>query len=167
MVSAHNYVHSFDFVTRIWSQLHDKDYLYILPSSKHSLFYTVTYKDCTLSLPSILTSSSQTPRKCMHSATFFFPLLPFQLDLFEPRTEPQKSRQTPKETNNQHGRRHMPSSTRCYIYIYIDTLHELLSPHIFYSLQDTFNISSFSMIYVLVLVHTHTHTHTHTYIYTH
>ena len=27
----------------------------------------------------------------IHSATFFFPVLPFQLDLFQPRTQPQKS----------------------------------------------------------------------------
>ena len=59
-----------------------------------------------------------TSRKCIHSATFFFPVLPFRLDLLQPPTQPQKFRQTPKETNNQHGRRHMPSSTRCYISIY-------------------------------------------------
>ena len=55
-----------------------------------------------------------TPRKCIHSATFFFLVLPFQLDFFQP----QKFRQTPKETNNQHGRRHIPPRTRCYISIY-------------------------------------------------
>ena len=59
-----------------------------------------------------------TPRKCIHSATFFFPVLPFRLDFFQPRTQPQKFRQTQKETNNQHGRRHVPRRTRCYISIY-------------------------------------------------
>ena len=59
-----------------------------------------------------------TPRKCIHSATFFFPVLPFRLDFFQPRTQPQKYRQTPKETNYQHGRRHFPPGTRCYISIY-------------------------------------------------
>ena len=47
-----------------------------------------------------------TPWKCIHSASFFFHVLPFQLDFFQPRTQPQKFCQTPKETNNQHGRRH-------------------------------------------------------------
>ena len=60
-----------------------------------------------------------TPRKCIHSATFFFLVLPFRLDFFRPRTQPQKFHQTPKEINNQHGRRHMPSSTRCYISMYL------------------------------------------------
>ena len=59
-----------------------------------------------------------TPRKCIHSATFFFLVLPFRLDFFQSRTQPRKFLQTPKETNNQRGRKHMPSSTRCYISIY-------------------------------------------------
>ena len=49
----------------------------------------------------------------IHSATFFFPVLPFRLDLFQSRTRPQKFRQTPKGTNNQHGRR-----IHCYIFLY-------------------------------------------------
>ena len=44
----------------------------------------------------------------IHSATFFFPVLPFQLGLFQPQTQPQKFRQTPKETN-------------CYIVTYVDS----------------------------------------------
>ena len=52
------------------------------------------------------------------SATFFLPVLPFQLDLFQPRTQPQKFCQIPKETNNQHGRRHVPPRIHCYIFVY-------------------------------------------------
>ena len=51
---------------------------------------------------------------CNHS----LPCYTFWWYFFQPRTQPQKFRQTPKETNNQHGRRHMPSRTRCYISIY-------------------------------------------------
>ena len=54
---------------------------------------------------------------CVHSANFFFLVLPFRLDLFQPRTQPQKFLQTLKETNNQHGRRHVA------IFLYIDTLN--------------------------------------------
>ena len=54
----------------------------------------------------------------IHSATFFFPVLPFQLDLFQLRTQPQKFCQTPKETNNQHGRRHVPPRIHCCISVY-------------------------------------------------
>ena len=56
-----------------------------------------------------------TLRKCIHSATFFFPVLLFRLEFFQSRTQPQKF---PKETNDQHGRRHVPPRTRCNIYIY-------------------------------------------------
>ena len=71
----------------------------------------------------------------IHSATFFFSVLPYRLDLFQPRTQPQKFRSTPKETNNQHGRRHVPPRIHSYISVYW-----YLSQHTFYSLQDTFNI---------------------------
>ena len=54
----------------------------------------------------------------IHSATFFFLVLPFRLDLFQPWTQPQKFRQTPKETNNQHGRRHVPPRIHCDISVY-------------------------------------------------
>ena len=46
------------------------------------------------------------------------------------------------------------------IFLYIDTSHEILSQHTFYSLQVTFNISSFPMISVLV---SYTYTHTEEY----
>ena len=55
---------------------------------------------------------------CIHSATFFFPVLPFWLDFFQLQTQPQKFCQTPKETNNQHGRRHVPPRIYCYISVY-------------------------------------------------
>ena len=55
---------------------------------------------------------------CVHSATFFFPVLPFRLDLFKSRTQTQKFRQIPKETNNQHGRRHFLPRIHCYISVY-------------------------------------------------
>ena len=54
----------------------------------------------------------------IYSATFFFPVLPFRFDLFQPRTQPQKFRQTPKETTSQHGRRHVPPRIHCYIFVY-------------------------------------------------
>ena len=91
-------------------------YIYSCLPSTHSLTF-FTYRDSTLSL-SHFDFQQSTPWKCIHSATFFFLVLPFRLDLLQPRTQPQKFCQTPKETNNQHGRRHMPSRTRCYISIY-------------------------------------------------
>ena len=54
----------------------------------------------------------------IHSATIFFPVLAFRLDLFQSRTQLQKFRQIPKETNNQHGRRHVPPRILGYISIY-------------------------------------------------
>ena len=54
----------------------------------------------------------------IHSATLFFPVLPFQLDFFQPQTQPQNFRQTLKETINQHGRRHVPPWIRCYVSVY-------------------------------------------------
>ena len=82
----------------------------------HTFF---TSRDNTLSL-SLLHFDFQhsTPRKSIHSVTFFFLVLSFRWDLLQSRTQPQKFRQTPKETTNQHGRRHVPPSTRCYISIY-------------------------------------------------
>ena len=54
----------------------------------------------------------------IHSATFFFPVLPFRLDCFQHRTQLQKFGQTPKKTNNQHGRRHVPPRIDCSISVY-------------------------------------------------
>ena len=81
----------------------------------------------------------------IYSATFYLHVLPFRLDLFQPRTQPQKLRQTPKETTNQHGRRHIPPRIHCYISVYW-----YLAWNTFYSLQKTFDIKSFSIIFVLV-----------------
>ena len=126
-----------------------------------------TYRDNTLSLLHFDFQQS-TPRKCIHSANVFFLVLPFWLDFFQPRTQPQKYRQALKEINNQHGRRQVPLRTRCYI-LYIDILHEILSPHTFYSLQDTFNIKAFFILHTythreifnthLLVTYTHTHAH--------
>ena len=79
---------------------------------------------------------------CMYSATFSFPVLPFRLDLFQSRTQPQTFRQIPKEMNDQHERKR-------FFLKYI------------YSLLDTFNIYSFTFIFVLV---TYRHTHTEEYL---
>ena len=72
----------------------------------------------------------------IHSAIFFFFFLPFRLDFFQSRTQPQKFYQTRKrQTTN------MEEDT-CLLkymalFLYIDTLHEIFSPHTFYILQDT------------------------------
>ena len=90
-----------------------------LPETAHSLILSIaTYRDNSLSLWHFDCQQS-TPRKCIHSATFFFLVLPVSLDFFQPRTQPQKFRQTPKETNNQHRKRHVPPRTCCYISIYL------------------------------------------------
>ena len=121
--------------------------IFWLPETTLTLFLSILiYKDSTHSLSSLRLpetawlwhNSIRVTWVRLHSTTFFFLVLSFQLDLFQPQTQPQKFRQAPKETNNQHGRRHIPPKIHCYI-LYIDTLHEILTPHTFYSLQDTFN----------------------------
>ena len=92
-------------------------YIYSRLPRTHSFTFSLAETAHSLSLLHFDFQKS-TPRKCIHSATFFIPVLPFWLDFFQPRTQSQKFRQTPKETNNPQGRRHMPSSTRCYISIY-------------------------------------------------
>ena len=96
----------------------------------HTHTHTLIYWGSTLSLSSFRLPETAWPCQLIrhssirvtwvriHSATFFFPVLPFWLDLFQPRTQPQKFRQTPKETNNQHGRRHVPPRIHCYISVY-------------------------------------------------
>ena len=116
------------FISRIWSRPHDKDCLYIFSSSKNPLSHILISRDSTLSLhfdfqkhldlATLLYSSIRVTWMDIYSATFFLPVLPFRLDLFQPRTQPQKFRQIPKETNNQHGRRHVPSRIHCYISVY-------------------------------------------------
>ena len=93
-------------------------YVYSRLSRTHS-FHLDFQRQHTVSLSLLHFDLQQsTLRKCIHSAALFFPPLSFRLDFFQPRTQPQKFCQTPKETNIQHGRRHMPSSTRCYFSIY-------------------------------------------------
>ena len=76
-------------------------YIYSRLRSSHS-FSILTSRDNTFSFLHFDFQQSTT-RKCIHSATFFFLDLPFRLDLLQPLTQPQKFRQTPKETSNQHG----------------------------------------------------------------
>ena len=93
-----------------------------------SLFYVLTSRDSILSLSLNLSLSLSFSLSLhllthvtwvrIHSATFLFLVLLFQLDFFQPRTQPQKYRQTPKKTNNQHGRRHIPPRIHCCIFIY-------------------------------------------------
>ena len=52
-------------------------------------------------------SSKHATWMCIYSATFFFPVLPFQLDLFLSCAQPQTFRQIPKETNDHYGRKHV------------------------------------------------------------
>ena len=99
-----------DHITRI-------AYIYSRLTRTHSLTFSLTETAHTLSLLHFDFQQS-TPRKCILSATFFFPVLPFRLDLFQPRIQPQKFHQSQKETNNQRGRRHVPPRIRCYISIY-------------------------------------------------
>ena len=92
-------------------------YMYSRLPNTHSLSHFHLQRQHTLFLLHFDFQQS-TPPKCTHSATFFFLVLLFQLDLLQPRTQPQKFRQTLKETNNQHRRRHMPSRRCYYISIY-------------------------------------------------
>ena len=104
-----SYAFGADYMSRI-------AYVYSRLPSTHSLTLWLTETADTLSFTFDFQQS--TSRKCIHSANLFFPLLPFQLEFFKPWTQPQKFRQTPKETTNQYGRRHVPPRTRCYISIY-------------------------------------------------
>ena len=176
MVSAQNYVRNFDFVQRIWSQLHNKDclyiyiYIYIYIYSHFQtliLFHIFTSRDGTFSLLHFDFQQS-TPHKWIHSATFFFHLLLRLASTSNTTTEissnPKRDKQPTWEKTC--------LLAHVAIFLYIDTLYEILSLHTFYSLQDTFNISSFSIISVLVHTHTHrgifnslvlvTYTHAHT-----
>ena len=116
------------FIPHIWSRPHDKDCLYILSSSKNLFSHILTSRDSTLSsfqFPEIAWpcqlvrhNSVRVTWVRIHSATFFLSVLPFRLDLFQSRIQLQKFRQIPKETNNQHGRRHVPLRIHCYISVY-------------------------------------------------
>ena len=102
------------FVPRIWNRLYDKDCLYILSSSKHSFSYIVISRDNTHSFSYVLTSST----KMYTFRNLFLSCSAFSIRLLPSSNTASEISQTPKEITNQHGRRHMPSSTRCYISIY-------------------------------------------------
>ena len=104
-------------IAYIYSHLPRTHSLHFDSQRQHTLFHILNYRVNALSLLHFYFQLS-TLWKCIHSATFFFLVLPFQLDFFQPRTQPQKFHQTPKETNNQHGRRHIPPRIHCYISIY-------------------------------------------------
>ena len=76
--------------------------------------------------------SSRIPIICVHIYTvaFFFPVLPFRLDLFQSRAQPQTFRQIPNETNDQHGRKHVLLEYMA-IFLCFDTSCEILSQHTF------------------------------------
>ena len=72
--------------------------------SQHSLSLSHFALQRQHSLSYILTSSSQP-----HENVYILqPCSAFSVRLLQPRTQPQKFYQTPKVTNNQHGKRHMP-----------------------------------------------------------
>ena len=145
-------------------------YMYILSSSKNSFFFISTHRDNTLSYTATYRDSTHpltlsllhfdfqqsTPENVYILQPFSFVFCLFGLTCFRFEhnhrnfVKPRK-----KQTTN------MGEDT-CFlahvaIFLYIDTLHEILSPHTFYSLQDTFNILSFSIISVLAHPYTHAH----------
>ena len=72
-------------------------YIYSRLSRTHSFYFdSQTQHSLSLSLSLSLTFDFQysTPRKCIHSTSFYFLVQPFQLDLLQPRKQPQKFRQT-------------------------------------------------------------------------
>ena len=123
VVCAHNYVRAFDFFSRAFEAdcMIRIAYIYSHLPRTHSFHFDFQRQHTHTHTHSLSLSLSHfdfqqsTPRKCIHSATFFFLVLLFQLDFFQPRIQPQKFLQTPKETNNQHRRRHVPPRIRCYI----------------------------------------------------
>ena len=128
LVSSHAF--GADCMTRI-------AYIYSRPPSTHSLTF-FTSSDSTLSLSYILTSRSQ-PHENVLFCNFFFLVLPFRLDFFQPRTQHRNFVKLRKRQPTNMGEdtfllRHVV------LFLYIDTLHEILSPHTFYSRHDTLNI---------------------------
>ena len=137
-----------DCVTRIayiYSRLPSTHYLHF-ELQRHHTFSIWTYRDNTLSLSYIFMSSTQPPRKCIHSISFFFLVLPFRLDLLQPRTQSQKFRQTPKETTNQHGgKTHTFSHTLLYFFISLPYMKYLV--HILFIVYRTLSIFSLFSYY--------------------
>ena len=75
-------------IAYIYSRLPNTHSLHFDLQSQHTHSLSLTF-----SLPAV------NPTK-IHSTTFFFIVLPFRLALLQPRTQPQKFCQTPKETSN-------------------------------------------------------------------
>ena len=98
-------------------RLHTHTHTYTLSLSLSlSLFLSTSRNSLTLPLCKKLLN---TRKMCAYTfCNHFFPVLPFRLDLFQPRTQPQKFHKIPKETNNQHVRRHVPPRIQCYISVY-------------------------------------------------
>ena len=120
--SAHNYVCNFDFVPRIWSRLHDKDYLYILSSSKNSFSpfgLTESTHSLTFRLPAV------NPAKIYTFCHLFLSYSAFSVRLIPASNTASEKRQT---TN-------MGEDTflqgQVAIFLYVDTLYEILSLHTF------------------------------------
>ena len=148
MICAYNYICNFDFVPCIWSMTRIA-YIYSrLPRThsldcdlqrRHTLFHIFTYRDSIHSLSYILTSSSQPHENVYILQPFsflfcFFGLTSSSLEhSLRNFIKPQK-RQTTNMGEDMFLLGHVA------IFLYIDTLHEILSPHIFYSQQNTFNI---------------------------
>ena len=103
-------------------------YIYSWLPITHSLTFWLSETAwlCQLMTP----SSIHTTWVHLYSATFFFPVLPFRLDLFQSRAQPQTFHQIPKTC---------PSRIHCYISVYWYLTWNTWSTYI-YSLQDTFNI---------------------------
>ena len=147
MIYAPNYVRAFDFVpwkingvfgvdlciamyTHIYSQLISHSLTFWLPQTAW-LCQLVTH------------SSIHVTWVRIYSATFFFSVLPFRLDLFQSGARLQTFRQIPKETNDQHGRKHVLLEYIA-IFLCIDTSCEILS-------QRTFIIYGTLLIFSLSL----------------
>ena len=120
-----------------WQGLH----IYTFIFQEFFLFHIFTYRDKTLSVLHFdfqrqhslsLYLVTQLNTCNMGAYTFYnlFLILPFRLDSFQPWTQPQKFRQTPKETNNQHGRRHVPPWMHCGIFVYRYLAWNTLSTYI-------------------------------------
>ena len=131
VICAHNYFRTFYLIPRIIADnIARIAYIYSLLPKTHSLTFWPPETALSLFLSSFRLPETAWPCHLVrynsirvtwvriHSATFFFPALPFRLDFFQSRTQPQKFRQIPKETNNQYGRRHVPPRIQYYISVH-------------------------------------------------
>ena len=122
------------FVPCIWSRLHDKDCLYILSSSKHSLSYIVISRDNTLSRTFWLPAVNSTKMYIFCNLFLSCPAFSVRLEHNHRNFVKSRKRQTTNIGEDTCLLAHVA------IFLYIDTLHEILSPHTFYCRHDTFNI---------------------------